>query len=243
MSSNIYECIDEDYGRLEKRVDIYDSVELNIMTQDRRAHTQRPPPAVKRNPFKTTTLILALLCLLLLVGITVLSKFYIMSVLEDEQQNIKSEKLMINDNLTTNFCQIGEENQTQGSIIEWKRFRCSCYYISTEMKTWTDSREDCQKRGADLVIINNKEEQEYVSKINEHGDSWIGLESVKTKDWGRTWSWTWLDRSTPTYMGWKVGVKATTEDDSKAYVDQQGRWSHTNTYNQTKHWICEREIY
>ncbi|XP_047460877.1 CD209 antigen-like protein E isoform X2 [Mugil cephalus] len=241
MSSNIYECMDDERGGLENRADS-ESVESNVMTQER-THTQRPPPAVKRNLFKTTTLILALLCLLLLVR-TVLYKFYIMSVLEDEQPNIKNEKLMTNlTNLTTNFCQIGEENQTQGSIIEWKRFRCSCYYISTEMKTWTDSREDCQKRGAHLVIINNIEEEEYVSKINEHGDSWIGLESVKTSDWGRTWSWTWLDRSTPKYVGWKVGVKANPEDGSKAYVDQQGRWSHTNTYNQTKHWICEREIY
>ena len=41
----------------------------------------------------------------------------------------------------------------------WRRFGCSCYYKSTEKKTWSQSRRLCQERGADLVIINSKEEQ------------------------------------------------------------------------------------
>jgi hypothetical protein len=41
----------------------------------------------------------------------------------------------------------------------WKKFECSCYFISTEKKTWEKSREDCLERGTDLVIINSKEEQ------------------------------------------------------------------------------------
>ena len=41
----------------------------------------------------------------------------------------------------------------------WKRFGCSCYFKSDKRKTWYDSRSDCKQRGADLVVINNKEEQ------------------------------------------------------------------------------------
>lgn len=43
----------------------------------------------------------------------------------------------------------------------WSYFNGSFYYISipSEKKSWQNSRDDCKRRGADLVIINSKEEQ------------------------------------------------------------------------------------
>lgn len=49
-------------------------------------------------------------------------------------------------------------NDIQLFLAGWKRFRCSCYYKFTEKKNWTDSRTDCQSKGADLVIITTREE-------------------------------------------------------------------------------------
>ncbi|XP_058644801.1 natural killer cells antigen CD94-like [Onychostoma macrolepis] len=43
--------------------------------------------------------------------------------------------------------------------LKWITYKRSSYYISSEWKNWTDSRRDCLERGADLIIINNKEEQ------------------------------------------------------------------------------------
>ncbi|XP_045072746.1 C-type lectin domain family 12 member B-like [Coregonus clupeaformis] len=41
----------------------------------------------------------------------------------------------------------------------WQKFESSCYFISTEKKTWKKSRQDCLERGADLVIVNSDKER------------------------------------------------------------------------------------
>lgn len=57
----------------------------------------------------------------------------------------------------------------------WVYFHRSLYYISSMKKSWQDSRDDCLQRGADLVIINSKEEhvREFLSfeKSDEHTES------------------------------------------------------------------------
>lgn len=42
--------------------------------------------------------------------------------------------------------------------LKWVDFGSSSYYIS-QKKNWTESRKDCKNRGADLVIIDSKDEQ------------------------------------------------------------------------------------
>jgi len=45
----------------------------------------------------------------------------------------------------------------------WIYYKSSLYFISSETKSWTESRRYCTERGADLIIINNRDEQ--VSKL------------------------------------------------------------------------------
>ncbi|KAI4899953.1 hypothetical protein NFI96_032611, partial [Prochilodus magdalenae] len=68
----------------------------------------------------------------------------------------------------------------------WKRFGSSYYHLSTEQKNWNEARQACRDRGADLVIINTEEEQEFIRKEKMY--AWIGLTETKT-------GWKWVDGS------------------------------------------------
>ncbi|KAJ8388239.1 hypothetical protein AAFF_G00136100 [Aldrovandia affinis] len=71
----------------------------------------------------------------------------------------------------------------------WEESDSKCYYVSTERRSWRDSRSDCLKLGADLVIIESIEEQEFISKLtNRKGEDlyWIGLSETEG-------TWLWVD--------------------------------------------------
>ncbi|XP_063321668.1 CD209 antigen-like protein A [Pelmatolapia mariae] len=259
MSSHIYEdpdlTIKFKYGnrddreeRLEREVDIYETSDVYTdqkarSTRHREVHTQYHLPAAHRDRFRVPALILGLLCLLLVAGLTVFYKFYVELTSENEKLTSKNEKLTSeNEKLTLDLerinCQFGNDNQTQANTTGWKRFECSCYYISTERKNWTESRKDCKRRGADLLVMKTKSKHEFFRKLNKHREFWIGLET-KTKGWSKTWEW--VDGSPLVYTGWNTVAKSNPEDHFTAFMALQGTWNYTNTGS--KHWICERDIY
>uniref|UniRef100_H2TG14 C-type lectin domain-containing protein n=3 Tax=Takifugu TaxID=31032 RepID=H2TG14_TAKRU len=68
----------------------------------------------------------------------------------------------------------------------WKKFNAKCYFVSPSgiTKTWEGSRKDCKERGADLVIIDTREELDFVKK--NYDTTWIGLRREAN---GNTWKW------------------------------------------------------
>ncbi|XP_067310836.1 CD209 antigen-like protein E isoform X2 [Pseudorasbora parva] len=72
----------------------------------------------------------------------------------------------------------------------WTYYQSSLYYLSNEKKNWIESRRYCTERGADLIIINNKEEQDFVKNISVGTYVWIGLSDSDVED-----RWKWVDGS------------------------------------------------
>ncbi|XP_051540619.1 C-type lectin domain family 10 member A-like [Myxocyprinus asiaticus] len=76
----------------------------------------------------------------------------------------------------------------------------SFYYLSSELKSWSESRRYCTERGADLIIINNREEHEFVRKVCVQNWVWIGL-----TDSDEEGTWKWVNGSTLLSGFWSAG--------------------------------------
>uniref|UniRef100_A0AAZ3RGV9 Uncharacterized protein n=1 Tax=Oncorhynchus tshawytscha TaxID=74940 RepID=A0AAZ3RGV9_ONCTS len=129
---------------------------------------------------------------------------------------------------------------TTGSCPEgWRRFGCSCYYLSTEEKSWEESRQDCLERGADLVIINSEEEQTFINGFEPDSYAWIGLTDSVTEG-----TWKWVDGTpltTPRYWWSGEPGGGTYQNCGEIYYisSGQGVWrDYDCTFSQQ--WICEK---
>ncbi|CAL8283268.1 unnamed protein product [Boreogadus saida] len=114
----------------------------------------------------------------------------------------------------------------------WMLHDKSLYRVSTTKKGWRASREDCQKRKADLVVINSREEA-FVSRLM--GSSWIGLSDREKEGTHK-----WVD-GTPMTSSWRH-VKP--RDDGGArdcVVAGEDGWSEERC-DRLHHWICEKGV-
>uniref|UniRef100_A0A3P8ZY42 C-type lectin domain-containing protein n=1 Tax=Esox lucius TaxID=8010 RepID=A0A3P8ZY42_ESOLU len=143
-----------------------------------------------------------------------------------------------------NLIEEGDQQQTMKCPNGWKVFGNRSYYVSTEKNNWEYANQDCLKRGAQLVIINNQEEQKFLITLNIR--SWIGLTDRETEG---TWKWVddtplttayWGDRE-PNNGDGKNGEEDCAEINSW-YSDPVKKW---NDFSCTTvlNWICEKVIY
>ncbi|KAI4902229.1 hypothetical protein NFI96_029757 [Prochilodus magdalenae] len=97
-------------------------------------------------------------------------------------------------------CQQKFSNLVKALQPDWTYFETSIYLISTEKKNWSESKQDCTQRGADLVIINSRGEQDFTEHLRRGEKAWIGLtDSVTERDWK------WVDGSALTTGFWRSG--------------------------------------
>ncbi|XP_043073178.1 C-type lectin domain family 4 member E-like [Puntigrus tetrazona] len=71
--------------------------------------------------------------------------------------------------------------------VHWIHSEAKCYYFSTVKKNWTQSRDQCVTLGGHLVMINSKEEQDFVTS-NVKETHWIGLNDLDTEG-----HWVWVN--------------------------------------------------
>ncbi|XP_073686259.1 C-type mannose receptor 2-like [Garra rufa] len=179
--------------------------------KDRRNKRQQTPQhtgsdSVKSRGSRAAVVCLVLLCVLLLTAILVLCvHIHTNNTNYTEERNELLTKITNltedRDELLTKNNKLSEDRGellTKHQIInEWIYYQYSLYYMSTVKKNWTGSREDCQERGANLIIINDREEQDFVKKITVRKEFWIGVNDADKKG-----TWKWVDGSTLTTGFW-----------------------------------------
>ncbi|KAL6466943.1 hypothetical protein MHYP_G00247470 [Metynnis hypsauchen] len=115
------------------------------------------------------------------------------------------------------------------------------YFISTGGKSWSESRQDCRERGADLVIINNKEEQSFIEILRRGQRAWIGLTDSEMEG-----VWKWVDGSalTTKFWGGDEPNGRVVEDCvlTGAWPDPVNNWADFPC-NDLFVWICEKSIF
>ncbi|KAA0703740.1 C-type lectin domain family 4 member M CD209 antigen-like protein 1 [Triplophysa tibetana] len=135
--------------------------------------------------------------------------------------------------------EVNTERQQQidwsSDYFKWIYYNFSFYYISSELKTWNYSREDCKERGGDLVIIKSKEQQEFIQNATAgygFDPFWIGLR----KEEGL---WKWIDEITLTTSFWIDGyprsnnrycARTSSSGWSDFSCDDVYGWIYTQTY-------------
>ncbi|XP_030741571.1 C-type lectin domain family 4 member C [Echinops telfairi] len=73
----------------------------------------------------------------------------------------------------------------------WSLFQSSCYFLSTELKTWTASERHCSALGAHLMVINTENEQQFIlQKLDTAFAYYVGLSDPEEKH-----QWQWVDQS------------------------------------------------
>ncbi|XP_058509078.1 CD209 antigen-like protein C [Solea solea] len=126
----------------------------------------------------------------------------------------------------------------------WTMFQSSCYFLSSTSGSWDHGKSDCRKRGADLVIISNTEEQKFMSKLSPH-DIWIGLSDREHEN-----TWEWTDGSPLTLRFWRNQQPDNGNGDARygeedcgtllAKKDVNTNWNDLSC-DASLHWICEKK--
>ncbi|XP_040893045.1 C-type lectin domain family 4 member M-like isoform X2 [Toxotes jaculatrix] len=237
-------------------------VEENTPPEDQQQTTSVNVPPGKRNLAKAAAVFVSLLCLLLLAADIVVVVLLIQdknlnanltserdklwtSYSEIKRLNLnltQATHLLENDNdllkaMKNNLTKERDDLQKrlEASVCpdNWIKFGNSCYSFSTSKKSWSDSRQSCEKLDAQLVIVSSEEEQTFLSVFV---NTWIGLTDEEEEN-----VWKWVDGSVVNTTYWKNG-----QPDNKGYKNDEDCVQTNSASNDLNNWndlTCTEDLH
>ncbi|XP_055990679.1 C-type lectin domain family 4 member A-like [Sorex fumeus] len=121
----------------------------------------------------------------------------------------------------------------------WKPFGSNCYFISSEIRNWTDSKKHCAEMQAHLLVVDSKEEQDFITKnLKLNQDYYLGLSDLKNGHWE------WVNETpyNPSVTFWYPGEPSDNNEHCVVLdflsTRRQWGWNNVPCYNSHQS-ICE----
>ncbi|XP_075409230.1 C-type lectin domain family 4 member C-like [Tenrec ecaudatus] len=121
----------------------------------------------------------------------------------------------------------------------WSLFQSSCYFVSTELKTWTASGKHCSALGAHLMVINTENEQQFIiQKLDKASAYYVGLSDPE-----KNHQWQWVDQSpyNKSATFWHPGEPNNHKEHCVTLNSRHGNWGWNDVYCDVLQMsICEK---
>ncbi|XP_077310045.1 killer cell lectin-like receptor subfamily B member 1B allele B [Lithobates pipiens] len=204
----------------------------------RTSHIQLPVEDTKPDVTESTGkrakcgFITKILNILIILALSCALAVSIYKLITKEDKSETKDKLL---EITKQICVNIDKRQAECTVCPngWLWHRENCYYFSSdgEYRTWKESRELCEEMGADLLVIEDREQQEFINRsITQHTDGkfWIGL--YRDGD-----GWRWVDGHLYNTGLFQISVS------SGDCVWQEAESGYNRDRCQSKHrWICQK---
>ncbi|CAI5679846.1 unnamed protein product [Oreochromis niloticus] len=160
--------------------------------------------------------------------------------LQNRSNNLVKERDQLKErleNMTANRNDL--QRQLQDYQQNWVSSSGSLYQVSSEQKSWEESKQNCLQKSAHLIIINSQEEQNFVNQLKKH--LWIGLTDSQTEG-----TWKWVDGTQVNTSYWNQGNKEP-NGGSQQNCGEIDNYNSNDSWNDApcskeKFWICEKRV-
>uniref|UniRef100_A0A8C8Z5F3 Natural killer cells antigen CD94 n=1 Tax=Prolemur simus TaxID=1328070 RepID=A0A8C8Z5F3_PROSS len=116
---------------------------------------------------------------------------------------------------------------------KWVGYRCNCYFISSEVKTWNESRSFCVSQNSSLLQLQNRDELGFMQFSKRF--YWIGLSYNEERG-----AWLWEDGSAPS---WDLFLSLETPDPKKCIVYKPMNGVVDESCEKENYYICKKTAY
>ncbi|XP_069345577.1 natural killer cells antigen CD94-like [Eulemur rufifrons] len=114
---------------------------------------------------------------------------------------------------------------------KWVGYRCNCYFISSELKTWEESRNFCVSQNSSLLQLQNRDELAFMQFSEQF--YWTGLSYNEERG-----AWLWEDGSA---LSRDLFSSLETPDPKNCIVYEPMKSAVDEPCKRKNHYICKQQ--